>query len=388
MATTKASPVNTGDKKARRSNGAKLPNKIEVSNDLPCPLVAAYGAGRLWNRLRWHMPQASLTAGGYHHKLVAIISVMLIRAVRITRAPGDRGDIQESLDKIFHDWKNHYDALHVAEEIWNANGELNQLEGEADVETPRRLALERILSPVVKYLERLKEAILGGLDDSQKQAWELGERIDHGLCPPFVTDQSPRMTLNASSQPREPTTFGSTVKKVTQEGNENHLLKQSLRPGDVAPPQFWMAQVQQLFAEMRIAPPFAPTNLNGSQDIDRITAKKLVKQFGDHARMELERVSHQQMHSNGDSQQHKVTTSKRSKTGRDKKQDARDEWIYKQCRMGKAMPYCKIVSNLKEIATKKGWTRISSVQGIRAAARRYSIAHNVGLPPSRIDLYL
>jgi hypothetical protein len=63
----------------------------------------------------------------------------------------------------------------------------------------------------------------------------------------------------------------------------------------------------------------------------------------------------------------------------DRKQKARDLWIYRQCCRGKDTPYAKIVAELKRIAPRKDWEVIESIQGIRAAANRH--AHLNGKPP-------
>ena len=44
------------------------------------------------------------------------------------------------------------------------------------------------------------------------------------------------------------------------------------------------------------------------------------------------------------------------------------------------MPYANIIAELKRIASAKGWEPIESVQGIRAAAKRYAASHP-DLPP-------
>jgi hypothetical protein len=77
------------------------------------------------------------------------------------------------------------------------------------------------------------------------------------------------------------------------------------------------------------------------------------------------------------------TKRRGSRTARDSKLDARDKWIYQQCCEG--TPYKDIVKELKECHRKKGWRRISSVQGVRQATSKYAERHN--LPPitRRVD---
>ena len=66
--------------------------------------------------------------------------------------------------------------------------------------------------------------------------------------------------------------------------------------------------------------------------------------------------------------------------GGDRKLEARNKWLYRQCCNGREMPYANIIAELKRIASAKGWEPIESVQGIRAAAKRYAASHP-DLPP-------
>jgi hypothetical protein len=68
-----------------------------------------------------------------------------------------------------------------------------------------------------------------------------------------------------------------------------------------------------------------------------------------------------------------------SEPGRDRKQEARDKWIYKQCCKGREMPYGTIIGQLKKMAIAKRWEPIESIQGIRSAAMNY--AERSKLPP-------
>jgi hypothetical protein len=69
---------------------------------------------------------------------------------------------------------------------------------------------------------------------------------------------------------------------------------------------------------------------------------------------------------------------------RDKKLEARDEWLYHQCCAGIA--YKKIQARLQAFCHDKGWPMIGSIQGIRTAARRYAQQHERPNPPKRQNL--
>jgi hypothetical protein len=58
--------------------------------------------------------------------------------------------------------------------------------------------------------------------------------------------------------------------------------------------------------------------------------------------------------------------------------EARDKWIYEQCLAGTLLK-----NMLSWIAKRKKWPRITSKQGIQAAAKRYAELHGLRLPPRR-----
>jgi hypothetical protein len=78
--------------------------------------------------------------------------------------------------------------------------------------------------------------------------------------------------------------------------------------------------------------------------------------------------------------------SRVSRGGRDRKQEARDKWIYRECCKGREMSYDAIIAELKKRAPQKSWEPIESIQGIRAAAIRYAQRNQLPQPPNRQDL--
>jgi hypothetical protein len=75
---------------------------------------------------------------------------------------------------------------------------------------------------------------------------------------------------------------------------------------------------------------------------------------------------------------------RRTKQGRERNLEARDKWIYQMCCKG--IPYKEIRAELGVICQKKGWKKIASVQGIRAAAMSYAEGHDLPKPPFRMNL--
>ena len=69
---------------------------------------------------------------------------------------------------------------------------------------------------------------------------------------------------------------------------------------------------------------------------------------------------------------------------RDRKLEARDRWLYQKCYKGVA--HKTIKRDLGERYQTKGWRMITSIQGIRWAARNYAQRHGLPMPPSRQNL--
>lgn len=63
----------------------------------------------------------------------------------------------------------------------------------------------------------------------------------------------------------------------------------------------------------------------------------------------------------------------------DKATEARNKWLYEQCKKG--TPYKQIIAKLRE--KPKSWGRISTVQGIKKAALAYADRHGLEPPPPR-----
>jgi hypothetical protein len=74
------------------------------------------------------------------------------------------------------------------------------------------------------------------------------------------------------------------------------------------------------------------------------------------------------------------------RSGRDKKLEQRNEWIYRRCLKGRAMPYDKIVSALLKIAPERGWSPVRSKQRIQQIGKEYAEKHGLPLPPPRQNL--
>jgi hypothetical protein len=76
--------------------------------------------------------------------------------------------------------------------------------------------------------------------------------------------------------------------------------------------------------------------------------------------------------------------SSKVKGSRDKKLEARDRWIYERCMSG--MAYGVVKFQLRPQCARKGWRMIASIQGIRNAAVKYALRHDMPVPPSRQNL--
>jgi hypothetical protein len=87
----------------------------------------------------------------------------------------------------------------------------------------------------------------------------------------------------------------------------------------------------------------------------------------------------------GCSQQSRQQRRPSARTGdRDRKLEARDHWIYRRSCAGVA--YKEINAELKNLCQNKGWRMLHSIQGTRAAARKYAERHDLPYPAPRQQL--
>lgn len=80
----------------------------------------------------------------------------------------------------------------------------------------------------------------------------------------------------------------------------------------------------------------------------------------------------------------KTTPRKRPKAPRNPQLEARDKWIYQQC--WTQTPYKDIRSELDKLCQRNGWPKITSIQGLRTAAKSYARRHHLPMPLSRQNL--
>ena len=71
-----------------------------------------------------------------------------------------------------------------------------------------------------------------------------------------------------------------------------------------------------------------------------------------------------------------------AKRVRPQEMEARDKWIYRQC-CNEDLDLKAILKRLREQCQKKGWSEITTIQGIRRAAADYADRHGLGRPPRR-----
>jgi hypothetical protein len=78
-----------------------------------------------------------------------------------------------------------------------------------------------------------------------------------------------------------------------------------------------------------------------------------------------------------------VAPKRRRRRARDAKAEARDRWLYQQCKKGKQ--YKTIMLELGRVASDKGWEDLSSPQGVQQAVERYIARHGLDPLPPRKD---
>jgi hypothetical protein len=167
-------------KKASSQDGGSDDRRARFSLDrtprAPGPLVAAFEAGRRLNRLGFHFEQA--TFFGMKHdqaaqRVLRTLTVLLDHLVpdgaldRVRMLIGDR----------VHDLRSNYLHQEHVDDLEAAEDRLNETRGDRDA------VCARLLEPVFEGLDAIRTAITAHLDERQKQAFRLGERVDRLVCP-------------------------------------------------------------------------------------------------------------------------------------------------------------------------------------------------------------
>ena len=142
------------------------------------PLVAAFDAGRLWNRLRFHLEQAWFGYGNHRRAARGVMGELGL-AVRNLVPVAERTVLQEAVIRPIEELleRTESEAHHDYYEDWTgefADGDLTDDD------------FRRALEPAFEALAAVRRSIEEKLDGLARLAFHLGELLDRGACPPNV----------------------------------------------------------------------------------------------------------------------------------------------------------------------------------------------------------
>lgn len=142
-------------------------------------LVAAFEAGRLFNRLAFHGVQAPFRAVGgsshdfWFHTLAGRLGVAAGRLAPDLASTGLDEDILDAIDSA----RSSYLHPDHPDELWSA-------EDDVVTQRDRERRIERFLEPVWESLYKVRQLIMSRLGDERlRRALRLGERLDEAVAP-------------------------------------------------------------------------------------------------------------------------------------------------------------------------------------------------------------
>lgn len=236
------------------------------------PLVTALDAGRLWNRLRFHLEQAWFGYG--NHRRAARKSLeRLGRAVRNIVPAVDRWGFQQAVIRPFEEL---FHRIESEEHYRTYEGWTGEFANEHLTDEDFRWAPEPAFEAVAAGRRSIEER----LDGLARLAFHLGELLDQGACPPNVHRHLGR-PRPVHGRPEGKSPWG------------------SVRPGEEAPDTGWFNEVGQLLIELAIGLGLAPDALPLDQvEVDEPIAR-LIERIAD-------RVGTALTNSGGDAETDKV----------------------------------------------------------------------------------
>jgi hypothetical protein len=219
---------------------------VELLGPLTDPRLAAFEAGRLLNRLRFHLQQVWFVADAQQYYQVTTLTEELSRRVRDLVPAAQRSSLQQRIretvaglraqyefDEQHGDWVNAlYDGLVRDRHLEPTDG------------------WREILGPVLEQCDAMGEAIRDGLDHQLVLAMELGELVDQGACPA-------RLYQHPGPRPRPPSPGSRTwVWGDSRPPQQPQRYFGSWRPGDLPPWPDWAGDVRHVWTELGMpAPP-------------------------------------------------------------------------------------------------------------------------------------
>jgi len=394
------------------------------------PLVAAFDAGRFWNRERFHLEQAWFGYGNHRRSARRVLKELGLTVRNLVPA-ADRRVLREAVTRPVEglleriESEGHHEAYedYIGE---FADGDLTDDD------------FRRALEPVFETLAAVRRSIEEKLDGPAGLAFELGELLDRGTCP---SDVHRLLGRPCPAQPQASPPPGGApevlklkpgikLKQLHEGEPEGESRWRSVRPGDVDPAPDWCDEVRQLLIELAVGLRLPPASLLSEQAESDESTAQLVARVSDMVVAALAAPHEMPSGIRGENQvggdpsgrtfastagvagpsasapfapaqgaeetsptetdgaeggtkaAPSPSPSRPTKVARDDMMEARGKWVYEKCH-DLNLTYKAILAQFKEREKEEGWKSAAKIQGIRHIAKTYAKRHGLDPPPPR-----
>ncbi|MEI8374426.1 MAG: hypothetical protein WCJ35_16500 [Planctomycetota bacterium] len=161
------------------------------------PLVAAWDAGRLLNRLRFHLIQAWLAGDRGQSALAIEQFVALVPVLRRAVVSAEASDaLITDIDRERDNWVASFDSVAQRDELVSANAAFAVM---AESSQSEGAVAEQVLGDALASIRGIyatvRGAINSAMDHRHRQAFAAGEMVDGAIRPPTVYREMPRGSL-------------------------------------------------------------------------------------------------------------------------------------------------------------------------------------------------
>jgi hypothetical protein len=146
---------------------AEFTTTIANGQAVPSPVLAAFEAGQMWNRLTWWARQYAISLDDAVRQYVLASAHDLVQKAGATQPNARRSAFQELLADKIRGWETWSSCDAHASALQAANEELlESSRGDGDYDTEHGRICENLLHSVEEFLTALKQAIYEGLEDT------------------------------------------------------------------------------------------------------------------------------------------------------------------------------------------------------------------------------
>jgi hypothetical protein len=246
----------------------------ESNTVLRPPLVAARDAGQLLNEAFFHLRQAVLLPLPMCRQQQRLFEQRLDELALVVRETVEgtvqRDDLRDRIREELSDWRAELASEQFAE-AWNdAFHELGAtLQGcyQNSLHETRRAACDDLLRPVEASLARVRLGIENSLDESQLQAFRLGEFLDQGLrpadvlkamYPPAVGELEATPGDNQACEEVDIGDIATTPRRVQAIAPLDYCPTMAVSTTGILPGDEWHAEFRQRWLQLGLSPSEPP----------------------------------------------------------------------------------------------------------------------------------